>query len=472
VEQSLFKEPNIVEAPSAYSVSEISRHLKSVVETNFNNVRVRGEISGFKFAPSGHVYFNLKDSSAVLKAVCWKGIVSALTFKLADGLEIVASGKISTYEGQSNYQIIIQRIELAGAGALLALLEKRKAQLTAEGLFDVSRKRPIPFFPKVIGVVTSPTGAVIRDILHRIADRMGLHVLVWPVLVQGTEAASQITAAIKGFNNLPEGINKPDVLIIARGGGSVEDLWAFNEEIVVRAAANSSIPLISAVGHETDTTLIDFASDKRAPTPTAAAEMATPVKADIITNLETRERRLKLGLKSVLANYENRLSRTSGALINFSQKLSEIEQNITLIAHKLEQNLIKFTLHKKTQIDKLSCQLSPSLVLSGIRIYESRLSPLQSSLLKNIVNLLLFKHQGVQSLSRLLESFNYKNVLKRGFSLAKDNDGKIIASSGHAKTLPTFNLEFADGAITVSTGEAPKPKRSKPKPPPLNLTLL
>lgn len=200
--------------------------------------------------------------------------------------------------------------------------------------------------------------------------------------------------------------------------------------------------------------------------------MATPVKADIITNLETRERRLNLGLKSVLANYENRLSRTSGALINFSQKLSEIEQNMTLIAHKLEQNLIKFTLHKKTQIDKLSCQLSPSLVLSGIRIYESRLSPLQSSLLKNIVNLLLFKHQGVQSLSRLLESFNYKNVLKRGFSLAKDNDGKIIASSGHAKTLPTFNLEFADGAINVSTGEAPKPKRSKPKPPPLNLTLL
>lgn len=435
-----------------YSVSEISRHLKAVVEDSFGNVRVRGEVSGFKCAPSGHAYFNLKDEMAVLKAVCWKGVASALSFKLEDGLEVIVSGKISTYEGQSTYQIIIQKIELAGLGALLALLEKRKAQLAEEGLFDASRKRPIPFLPRVIGVITSPTGAVIRDILHRIGDRLGLHVLVWPVLVQGVEAASQIARAIEGFNSLSDEIPRPDVLIVARGGGSVEDLWAFNEEVVVRAAASSRIPLISAVGHETDTTLIDFASDKRAPTPTAAAEMAIPVKAELLTGLDIRYQRLRAALLGSVSVNENRLARVSSGLINFSQRLAEQEVRLTQAGHRLEQNLARFASQKAAVFERVAGKLSGQLILGSIRVYESRLISLTNVLVSNTVNLLLSHGQRVEGLGRLLESFNYKNVLRRGFAIAKGPNGKLIASKEDAKALGSFALEFSDGSIRVSTG--------------------
>ena len=284
---------NLINAPE-FTVSELSSALKRTVEDNFGHVRVRGEISGFRGPhSSGHCYFALKDESAKIEAVIWKGVHSRMRFKPQEGLEIIATGKLTTYPGSSKYQIVIEAIEPAGIGALMALMEERKRKLAAEGLFDEARKQLLPWLPEVIGVVTSPTGAVIRDILHRLQDRFPRRVLVWPVKVQGEGSAEQVAAAIRGFNALPEGgkIPRPDLLIVARGGGSLEDLWSFNEEIVVRAAADSMIPLISAVGHETDITLIDFAADKRAPTPTAAAEMAVPVRSELFVEVESLARR-------------------------------------------------------------------------------------------------------------------------------------------------------------------------------------
>ena len=280
------------------TVTELSLALKRTVEDAFSYVRLRGEISGFKRAASGHMYMALKDADSVMDGVCWRGQASKLAVNPEDGLEVVVTGRLTTYPGRSKYQIVIESMELAGEGALLKLLEERRRKLAAEGLFDDERKRALPFLPKVIGVVTSPTGAVIRDILHRLRDRFPRHVLLWPVMVQGEGAAEQVARAIEGFNGMEAGgkIPRPDLLIVARGGGSLEDLWAFNEEIVVRAAAASDIPLISAVGHETDTTLIDFASDRRAPTPTAAAEMAVPVRADLISFVKDLDRRAIGGL--------------------------------------------------------------------------------------------------------------------------------------------------------------------------------
>src|ERR1700749_3632509 len=274
----------LINAPE-YTVSELSSALRRTVEDSYGHVRVRGEISGFRGAhSSGHCYFALKDENAKIDAVIWKGVHYRMRFKPQEGLEVIATGKLTTYPGSSKYQIVIESLEPAGIGALMALMEERKKKLAAEGLFDEARKQLLPWLPEVIGVVTSPTGAVIRDILHRLEDRFPRRVLVWPVKVQGDGSAEQVAAAIRGFNALPEGgrIPRPDVLIVARGGGSLEDLWSFNEEVVVRAAAESMIPLISAVGHETDITLIDFVSDKRAPTPTAAAEMAVPVRSELL----------------------------------------------------------------------------------------------------------------------------------------------------------------------------------------------
>ena len=288
------KSPDLTTNLPEFSVSELSRALKRTVEDSYPYVRVRGELSGFKRAASGHLYMTLKDENAVLDAVCWRGTAGRLSIAPEDGLEVICTGKLTTYPGRSKYQIVVEQMEMAGEGALLKLLEDRRKKLAAEGLFDDARKRALPFLPDVIGVVTSPTGAVIRDILHRLSDRFPRHVLLWPVLVQGDGAADQVTAAIEGFNGIAAGgpMPRPDLIIVARGGGSLEDLWAFNEENVVRAAAASDIPLISAVGHETDTTLIDFASDRRAPTPTAAAEMAVPVRAELQAAVLDNERRM------------------------------------------------------------------------------------------------------------------------------------------------------------------------------------
>src|ERR1700754_2664620 len=285
----------ILNAPE-FTVSELSNALKRTVEDAYGRVRVRGEISGFRGPhSSGHCYFALKDENAKIAALIWKFADARMRFKPQEGLEVIAPGKLTTYPTSSKYQIVIDSLEPAGIGALMALMEERKRKLAAEGLFDEARKQLLPWLPEVIGVVTSPTGAVIRDILHRLEDRFPRRVLVWPVKVQGEGSAEQIAAAIRGFNALPEQgrIPRPDVLIVARGGGSLEDLWSFNEEIVVRAAAESMIPLISAVGHETDITLIDFVADKRAPTPTAAAEMAVPVKSDLVAEVESFARRTR-----------------------------------------------------------------------------------------------------------------------------------------------------------------------------------
>src|SRR5438876_997623 len=285
-----------------YTVSELSLALKRSIEEGFSHVRVRGEISGFKRHGSGHCYFALKDSDAVIDAVCWRNTAIRLPIRPEDGMEVVCTGRLTTYPGRSKYQLVIDSIELAGIGALLRILEERRQRLAAEGLFAAERKKKLPFLPQVIGIVTSPSGAVIRDILHRLADRFPRHVLVWPVAVQGERAAGEVAAAIAGFNKLAkEGpVPRPDVLIVARGGGSLEDLWAFNEEIVVRAAAASTIPLISAVGHETDTTLIDFASDRRAPTPSAAAEIAVPVRVELVAEVLEFGQRTIAGLNRAL----------------------------------------------------------------------------------------------------------------------------------------------------------------------------
>src|ERR1700679_2583193 len=313
-----------------FSVSEIAAALKRTVEDSFPFVRVRGEISGLKFHSSGHVYFDLKDDKAVLNAVIWRGQAQRLRVKPEQGLEVVCTGRISTYAGSSRYQIIVEQVELAGLGALMAMLEERKKRLTAEGLFAAERKKKLPYLPDVIGVVTSPTGAVIRDIMHRLAARFPRRVLLWPVAVQGERAASEIAAAIRGFNALPVGgpVPRPDVLIVARGGGSIEDLMAFNEEIVVRAAAESAIPLISAVGHETDTTLIDFASDARAPTPTAAAEMAVPVREDLLAQVLDHGARLWQALRRVVADRRERLGLVSRALGDPSRAIEPLLQRL------------------------------------------------------------------------------------------------------------------------------------------------
>ncbi|MEM8724871.1 MAG: exodeoxyribonuclease VII large subunit, partial [Pseudomonadota bacterium] len=344
------------------SITEISTLLKRTVEERFGYVRLRGELSGVKRAASGHLYCALKDEKAVLDGVMWRGSTNRLAFVPEDGLEVIATGKLTTYAGRSKYQIVIDSLEIAGEGALLALLEKTRARLDAEGLFARERKQPLPFLPKTIGVVTSPTGSVIRDILHRLADRFPSHVLVWPVLVQGQGAAEQISSAIRGFSALEAAgtVPRPDLLIVARGGGSIEDLWSFNEEAVVRAIAECTIPVISAVGHETDTTLADYAADRRAPTPTAAAEMAVPVRADLeatLADFAARQRRavhrpVELGRERLEARVR-RMPRAETLLQPQAQRLDELSE-------RLRRGLTDRAGQGRERLTGIAARLSPS----------------------------------------------------------------------------------------------------------------
>ena len=395
------------------SVTEISLSLKSCVEQVFSDIRVKGEVVGVKKASSGHVYFSLKDSDSVLSAVCWRGRDKTTLASLEDGLEIICTGKLSTYPGRSNYQMIVDKAEPAGIGALLKLLAERKEKLEKEGLFDISKKKKIPYLPDTIGVITSPSGAVIRDIMHRLNDRFPRDVYLWPVLVQGEGAAEQIAAAIDGFNKIPEKgltlsnkhIKRPDVLIVARGGGSFEDLWCFNEEIVVRATANSKIPIISAVGHETDTTLIDFASDLRAPTPTGAAEKAVPVRSELISSLNQLSSRNIDALFRFLN--ENKLK-----LESLSRSIPKLNELINLFFEKLDDKTERF---------------------------------------KNAINTFFTTTENkLFFVSKLLSSYSYNEILKRGFSLITDTEGKIITSGSVAETKDKFFVKFSDKNVLVS----------------------
>jgi exodeoxyribonuclease VII large subunit len=417
----------------ALSVTELSGALKRTIETAFGQVRVRGEVSGFKRHNSGHCYFTLKDENACIDAVIWRTSATTLAFKPEDGAEVIATGRLTTYPGRSKYQVVVDRMELAGEGALLALLERRKKALAAEGLFDPARKRKLPFLPRVIGVVTSPTGAVIRDILHRLEDRCPTLVILWPVPVLGEGAAERIVAAIRGFALLDR---PPDLLIVARGGGSIEDLWAFNEEAVVRAAAESPIPLISAVGHETDTTLIDHAADLRAPTPTAAAELAVPVRSELFAELAELAHRARHCL---------------------ARRAERASERFDLTLHRWPQPQTIFVT-KAQRIDELSERLPRSLAARAghARADLNGVAPrLRAELLGDRIARAGDK---LQSLWRLAELAHPDRPLSRGYARVTDRSGRTLTQAADARAARELSLRFADGSVDSTVdGEASRP---------------
>ncbi|MBM3570920.1 MAG: exodeoxyribonuclease VII large subunit, partial [Alphaproteobacteria bacterium] len=488
---------------------ELSHAVKRTVEGAFERVRVRGEISGFKRHSSGHLYFALKDTEAVLDGVCWRGLAGRLAVKPEDGLEVICTGRLTTYPGRSKYQIVVDQMELAGQGALLKLLEERRRKLAAEGLFDAARKKKLPFLPDVIGVVTSPTGAVIRDILHRLADRFPRHVLVWPVAVQGEGAAEQIAAAIEGFNRLDDdgAVPRPDVLIVARGGGSLEDLWAFNEEIVVRAAAASRIPLISAVGHETDTTLIDFAADLRAPTPTAAAELAVPVRGDLVAQIMDRgarlvagwarlveERRLRVqGLGRGLgdprrpielavqrlddrserlamagaAGLERRALRVAHAAARLIHPRRQIVEKANLLAGEtraLATAFDGFLIKKQHRHEQAAQRLRAEPIAQEAGRQRRRLDDLGQRLSAAGHRLMAPPADRLRNLAQLLDSFSYERVLERGFALVRTRAGAPITAAAAVEPGAGLNIAFHDGTVhaTAEGTTARKPARPVP----------
>lgn len=452
-----------------FSVTELSFALKRTVEDNFGFVRVKGELGRVSRPASGHLYLDLKDDKSVLNAVIWKGNASKLRVKPEQGLEVVCTGKLTTFPGQSRYQIIIEQMELAGVGALMALLEQRKKALAAEGLFDPEKKRPLPFLPNVIGVVTSPSGAVIRDILHRLGDRFPRHVLVWPVRVQGEQSAEEVTAAIEGFNNLAvDGpVPRPDLLIVARGGGSLEDLWSFNEENVVRAAAASQIPLISAVGHETDTTLIDYAADRRAPTPTAAAEMAVPVRTDLVARVMDAERRL-------LRAETRKLSELGARLEGLGRGLPKLEDLVALPGQRLDHAAEKLGLAlgasvraKQAGLDRVAGRLSPRPISSAIQQGARRIAELGDRAARAERRNRADLTGRLAQAGRLLDSYSYHGVLDRGFALVRDEKGRPLRSSDGVKAGDALSIEFAkdDRLAVAAVGGAGKPTTSPSKAP-------
>jgi exodeoxyribonuclease VII large subunit len=447
------------------SITEISARLKRTVEDRFGFVRVRGELSGVKRAASGHVYMSLKDEGARLDGVMWRGNAQRLGFMPEDGVEVIATGKLTTYPGRSNYQIVVDRMEIAGEGALLALLARTKARLEAEGLFDPRRKKPLPFLPAVIGVVTSPTGAVIRDILHRLADRFPSRVLVWPVLVQGQGAAEQVAGAVRGFSALQPGgpVPRPDLVIVARGGGSIEDLWSFNEEIVVRAIADCTIPIISAVGHETDTTLADFAADLRAPTPTAAAEIAVPVREELaaqIAELAYRKRRcalrpVQLGRERLEARVQ-RLPRPEMLVEARAQRLDDLSE-------RLRRGLSARIVVAREKLGRPAGRLSAPLLSYQLRHARQNLDAVRlrpDDLGRRVADL----RRAVDALDRVRLQLDPRAPLKRGYALVTGPDGHVVTGREAAARLGSMTLEFHDGALQVSpAGTAPPP--APPNPP-------
>ena len=474
------------------TVSELSAALKRTIEESYGYVRVRGELGKVSYHSNGHVYFDLKDEGASIAGVIWRSAAPRIKLKLEAGLEVVITGRLTTYPNRSQYQIVVETLEPAGLGALMALLEERKRRLTAEGLFDEARKQLLPYLPAVIGVITSPTGAVIRDILHRLADRFPRHVLVWPVKVQGEGSAAEITAAIAGFNALPEGgpMPRPDLLIVARGGGSLEDLWSFNEEIVVRAAAASLIPLISAVGHETDVTLIDFAADRRAPTPTAAAEMAVPVRAELAVDVTSLERRALSGwLRSqearrqavrsaaralpnadeVLAVPRQRLDHAAAGLTRALRANSHIHRvSFSRIGGRLSAHLLRMHVERRREryagiALRLRASAAANIEMHRTRIAQERerVGVFAARSGRAMDNLLDTRWARCERDAQLLAAFSYRGVLARGFALVRDRAGRPLRTAAAVTTGMPIDVEFSDGHVgaraeVVQTSAAPR----------------
>ncbi len=458
----------MTDAPSnlpEISVSELSGAIKRTVEDAFGYVRVRGEVSGYRGpSASGHVYFGLKDQSAKIDAVIWKGVFGRMKARLEEGLEVVATGKVSTFPGSSKYQLIVDSLEPAGVGALLAQLEERRKRLAAEGLFDPGRKKTLPYLPAVVGVITSPTGAVIRDIIHRISDRFPLHVIVWPVRVQGDTSPAEVAAAIRGFNALdPLGpIPRPDVLIVARGGGSLEDLWGFNDEAVVRAAASSAIPLVSAVGHETDTTLIDHAADLRAPTPTAAAEMVAPVRAELLATADDLRARLAGGLRRLVERRKTELRAAARGLPQPEALLSTPRQRLDVAAQRLPLSLRGGIDRRRLALAGLSQRLGARSPQAGLAVRRERLRQLEQRIVRAMRNALDRNGERLKGASKLLASYSYRGVLARGFALVRTADGRPVRSVTEAQPGAVLTVTVADGDFDATVGKdaAPAPRRS------------
>jgi exodeoxyribonuclease VII large subunit len=510
----LIEDPTPGSNAPEFTVSEISGAVKRMIEGEFGHVRVRAEIGRVSRPRSGHVYLDLKDDRAVLSGVIWKGVASRLATQPEEGLEVVATGRLTTFPGQSKYQIVIEDIAPAGMGALMAMLEKRKAALAAEGLFAAERKRPLPFLPEIIGVVTSPSGAVIRDILHRLRDRFPRKVLIWPVAVQGERCAPEVTRAIEGFNALSPGgaLPRPDLIIVARGGGSVEDLWGFNEESVVRAAAASDIPLISAVGHETDTTLIDHAADRRAPTPSAAAEMAVPVRRDLLAwaaeqearltgalnqgltwrgqrltdmsralprpealiegprqKLDWADQRLPAALIANVRREEVRLNRASGGLRPglLSNRVAVLRDRVAERGDRLGRALERPTEAGKRDLGRIALRLDPGRIEEARRRGQRELEALSARLSRAGQGQIEGWRDRLSALDRMRQTLGYTETLKRGYAVVR-GDGEVVTTKAAAAKAAALEIEFADGRIGVGAG-AGKPasisKKSKDEPP-------
>ena len=421
------------------SVSDLALGLKKTLEETYGRVRIRGELTGIKIAASGHLYGDIKDENAVINIVCWRGSLSKLAIKPEDGMDVVITGRVSSYPKSSRYQIIIDSLELAGEGALLKLLEERRKALAAEGLFDPVKKKQLPFLPNRIGVVTSPTGAVIRDIMHRLGDRFPRHVLLWPAVVQGDNAAAQIVAGINGLNQLPDN-KKPDVIIVARGGGSLEDLMAFNEESVVRAVAASSLPIISAVGHETDTTLIDYAADLRAPTPTGAAEMVVPVRLNLIAQIQEYNERLVRSATRLINDKSNILSAQTAKLRDPKRLLESKEQTLDLLSEKLAGGLRENIQSKHVQYQKIQSRLtSPKFLIKEKTQIVIHLAKQLEQTMPRILN---DQKNKIDTATRMLDSLSPKGVLSRGYALIYDKAGKIVRKSEAVSNNDNLTIEF------------------------------
>ena len=429
-----------------FSVSEISSKIKWLLENNLGTVRIKGEISGLKIAASGHGYFSLKDENAILAATCWKPILARVNFKLDDGLEVIVTGKITAYAGQSKYQISVELIEPSGVGAFMKILRERRQKLEKEGLFVHEHKQKIPFLPRKIGIITSITGAVIKDIIHRISDRCPTHLIIWPVSVQGETSAGEISSAIDGFNKLPLTL-QPDLLIIARGGGSIEDLWSFNEEIVVRAVFNSTIPTISAVGHETDYTLIDLVSDVRAPTPTAAAEFAVPVIADLKYTLSLFTERISNRFADLIKYYMQRLNSNERILQQIQSTINNNIQRLDDLSFRLVGALPNLLKQKQLYLVQFSIErLRPTKILTYKYLQYKNMS---RNLLGKKDSLFFPIEHKLALNSSLLSSLDYNNVLNRGFAMLKNSEGKIISSLSDAQKSSSLQLKMKDGEMNV-----------------------